>query len=72
MRILLDLIECETSGYTLNECLVFFIDGHGVGDKISESHVDMGNERKRKTYAEVTKEKTSKQVNETKAVRFIL
>jgi hypothetical protein len=43
-----------------------------VGDKISESHVDMGNERERKTYAEVTKEKTSKQVNETKAVRFIL
>ena len=28
--------------------------------------------RERMTYAEVTKEKTSKQVNETKAVRFIL
>jgi hypothetical protein len=44
-----------------------------VGDKISESHVDMGNKGERKTYApEVTKEKISKQVNETKAARFIL
>ena len=78
-----------------------------VGDKVSESHVDMVSDeshkrqnqllarldqkrtkchtvfrnelakiepeaRERMTYAEVTKEKTSKQVNETKAVRFIL
>jgi len=29
-------------------------------------------EKERRTQKEVTKEKTSKQVNETKAVRFIL
>ena len=46
--------------------------GESVGDKISESHVDMGKKGEKKTYAEVTKEKLSKQVNETKAVRFIL
>lgn len=43
-----------------------------VGDKISESHVDMGNKGERMTYAEAARGKTSKQVNETKAVRFIL